>query len=161
MKPGVTRLILGATLLALTALPANAAGAKIHIIDGDTIQIGEQKIRLHGIDAPESGQQCIGIDLTHWDCGQAATQVLGNIIGKRGIKCVAKGADRYGRIVAECFVPGDSVSINERMVQGGAAWAYRRYSMQYVPAENRARHRRIGIWKAPNTPPWEYRNSRN
>jgi endonuclease YncB( thermonuclease family) len=161
MKPGVTRLILGAAMMALTTLPANAAGGKVRIIDGDTIQIGTQKIRLHGIDAPESGQQCIDIDLIHWDCGRAATQVLDNIIGKRGVKCQTKDTDRYGRIVAECFVPGDKVSVNERMVQGGAAWAYRRYSKQYVPAEDRARHSRIGIWKAPNTPPWEWRKRRN
>lgn len=159
--PGVTRLILGAALVALTALPSHAAGGKLRIIDGDTIQIGTQKVRLFGIDAPEAGQQCIDVDLNQWNCGRAATETLVNIIGKRGVQCDAKDTDRYGRVVAECFVPGDHISINERMVQGGAAWAYRKYSMKYVPAENRARRGRIGVWKAPNTPPWEWRKRGN
>lgn len=160
--PGVTRLIATALLVAATALPSSAAGGRLRIIDGDTIQIGEQKIRLYGIDAPESGQLCKDLELNVWNCGSAATQTLANIIGKRGVQCKAEGEDRYGRVIAECHVPGDHLSINERMVRGGAAWAYRKYSNRYVRAEDWARGKQVGIWKAPNTPAWEYRrqNSR-
>lgn len=157
---GVTWILVAALMLIGTALPSSAAG-RVRVVDGDTIHIGSEKYRLFGIDAPESGQKCIDIDLRTWDCGRVATEALRRIIGNRPPKCDNRGRDRYGRVLTECIMPGDHLSINERLVRGGAVWAYVRYSKKYVEAERKAKNERIGIWVAPNTPPWEWRKRRS
>ena len=72
------------------------------IIDGDTIRIGNTRIRLHGIDAPEARQTCTIADGTEWRCGQEATNALVRIVGERQVSCSQRDTDRYGRIVAVC-----------------------------------------------------------
>ena len=72
-------------------------------IDGDTIHIGESKIRLHAIDAPEIKQTCkIGNEI--WNCGHQSARKLKNLIKKNEIKCEVKDIDRYKRYVAECYL---------------------------------------------------------
>ena len=127
---------------------------KPRVVDGDTLAFGDQRIRLHGIDAPESKQTC-SADGKPWNCGQEATFALSYMVGNHWIRCEEKDTDRYGRIVAVCYAgPHD---LNAKMVSDGWAMAYRRYSIDYVGEEKTARTKRVGIWRGDFTPPWKWR----
>ena len=126
------------------------------VVDGDTLKIRGQRIRLHGIDAPESGQSCRTADGTPWRCGQKASLALSDRLGRSPVTCTAHDTDRYGRLVAVCHQE-DGTDINRWMVAAGHALAYRRYSMDYVAAENAARAAGAGLWQGSFVPPWDWR----
>ncbi len=87
--------------LCLFATPALADVAGVaSVIDGDTIEVHGQRIRLHGIDAPESRQLC-RLNGKPWQCGKDAANALAEKIGRRPIVCEERDRDRYGRIVAK------------------------------------------------------------
>ena len=67
-------------ILPMSVAMADVTG-KPHVVDGDTIWIGETKIRLHGIDAPEAKQECLRGDGVSYHCGEAATDTLRALIG--------------------------------------------------------------------------------
>ena len=139
-------------------LPMSAAMADItgtpRIIDGDTIHIGKTKIRLHGIDAPESKQTCT-TDSKEWPCGQEATQALAEAISDQPVTCEGDKRDRYKRLLATCYV--GSINLNAMMVRNGWALAYRRYSTEYVDDEAAAEKAGMGIWRGEFERPWEWR----
>ena len=113
------------------------------VVDGDTLDLGGRRIRLFGIDAPESAQTCERDGLSY-ACGQAAKHFLEQLIAGQPVACRAHDNDRYGREVATCTVGNQD--INAAMVGAGWAVAYRQYSTAYVPLEEQARSRRAGIW---------------
>ena len=148
--------------LALTvALPAYAdITGKPQIIDGDTIDIGGQRIRLHGMDAPEAEQTCEA-NGTRWRCGQESTWALANIIGRTWVTCVERDRDQYGRVVAVCKVGGPKGrDIGAWMVSDGWALAYRKYSKDYVAMEDAARGAGNGLWRGKFVNPWEWRRGK-
>ena len=127
------------------------------VIDGDTLEVRGTRIRLHGIDAPESAQGCRAGG-RRWPCGREATRALAGRIGGRTVACEERDRDRYGRIVAVCRVGGDDV--NAWMVAAGWAFAYRRYSRSYVAAETAAKGARRGVWRGDVVAPWEWRKGK-
>jgi len=143
--------------LFLIPLPTWASDSIIgaaSIIDGDTIEVHGQRIRLHGIDAPESRQECIR-NGESWLCGKDATQALADKVGSGLLECLPKDRDRYGRTVAVCRLDGED--LNAWIVREGWALAYRHYSLDYVADEDAAREAKRGIWASEFTPPWEWR----
>ena len=149
--------VLGVTvvLVILTVAAWADITGKPDIIDGDTIKIAGQRIRLHGIDAPESKQSCT-VNGEEWRCGQEATWALARIIENHWVMCREKDIDRYKRIIAICYLD-DGTDLNALMVSQGWALAYRRYSMDYVDEEEAARDARVGIWRGEFVEPWEWR----
>lgn len=125
------------------------------VIDGDTIEIQGKRIRLTGIDAPESDQQCER-NGQHYRCGQQAANALADRIRSWTVTCLQSGTDQYKRILADCFIGRDS--LNKWMVQQGHAMAFRRYSTEYVGDEDQARTAKRGIWAGQFQPPWEFRS---
>ena len=115
---------------------AQAFTGPVRVIDGDTLDVGGTRVRLHGIDAPEQGQRCINADGVRWDCGAWVTERLRARIGGRRARCETVETDRYGRTVATCAVAGED--IGRRLVADGLALAYRKYSMAYDLDEKRA-----------------------
>jgi endonuclease YncB( thermonuclease family) len=124
------------------------------VIDGDTIEIHGRRIRLDGIDAPESSQLCARGGVKE-RCGQAAALHLADMIGRQTVRCETHDVDRYGRDIATCWLGGKN--LNEAMVAAGQAVAYRRYSRAYVGAEDAARGAGVGVWGTTFEMPWDYR----
>lgn len=149
----------GVLILGL-ALGAGAAGADVRgaarVIDGDTLNVAGTNVRLIGIDAPEMAQTC-ELPQGEWPCGVWARDVLEELV-QGLLTCVGSETDRYGRLLARCDAgQGD---LGARMVEAGAATAYRRYSRVYVQHEVRARDARRGVWRRDGrglTDPAEFR----
>jgi endonuclease YncB( thermonuclease family) len=146
------------SVVTLGAAQATDIVGRASVIDGDTIEIHGQRIRLHGVDAPEKGQPCFRGDGSVWRCGQQSALALSDFLGSSPVSCKQVDMDRYGRIVADCYVRGED--IQEWLVGAGWAMAYRRYSSAYVGAEQSAKNAKLGIWSGTLQPPWEWRRQR-
>jgi endonuclease YncB( thermonuclease family) len=83
-----------AFLLPMSVAMADVTG-KARVVDGDTIHIGKTKIRLHGIDAPETKQECYRMDGSPYRCGEAATDALRVLIGADPVRCDGGAYDRF------------------------------------------------------------------
>ncbi|MYG26981.1 MAG: thermonuclease family protein [Boseongicola sp. SB0677_bin_26] len=140
-----------------TAVAQDVVSGPARVIDGDTIAIRGQRIRMHGIDAPESAQTCLDASGQAYRCGQVASNALASMAGRGSVACRARDVDRYGRLIAVCF--RDGIDLNAWMVRDGYAMAYRRYSSDYVRHESAARARRAGIWQGRFVAPWDWRRT--
>jgi endonuclease YncB( thermonuclease family) len=143
--------------------PAHASDQQTYtgrpsITDGDTIRIGDTRIRLHGIDTPEVKQTCQKQDGSVYRCGDIATFALAALIEKHWVTCKQTDMDRYGRVVAVCFT--GPVNLNAEMVKSGWALAYRKYSHDYVGQEASAKAARLGMWQGQFVKPWEWRRGK-
>ena len=135
------------------------------VIDGDTIRIKNNKIRLFGIDAPEGKQQCQKPWLTisfisfnkDYPCGQISTDKLKIKINNKLLICKWSNKDKYKRYIAECFK--DKTNINAWMVRNGYAVAYRKYSKKFVSQEIFAKREKLGLWSGTFMMPWDYRKN--
>ena len=103
-------------LLPISAAMADITG-KARVVDGDTIHIGATKIRLHGIDAPETKQECYRVGGSPYRCGEAATDALRVLIGADPVRCEGDTLDRYKRLIAICFT--GTKDLNAEMVRQG------------------------------------------
>src|SRR5215213_1968061 len=149
------RLVLAITTPSPTWAASELIAGRAAVIDGDTLEIRGERIRLFGIDAPESGQTCLDAKGQSYRCGQKAALVLDARIGDGVVTCERKDTDRYGRVVALCRVFGED--LGAWMVGLGWALASRTYSTRYAPAEELARSRSLGMWAGRFTPPSEWR----
>ena len=139
-------------VLAFPACTADHAARVVGIADGDTITVltadkTQHRIRLWGIDAPETGQ----------DFGSRAKQAASELAFGKQVTIRPRDTDRYGRTVAEVILP-DGRSMNREMVRRGMAWWYRAFAphdAELAGLEAEAREARIGLWSQPNpVPPW-------
>jgi endonuclease YncB( thermonuclease family) len=161
-KPKAVRFLMTRNLIILASIliviSANDAAAEIvgraSVVDGDTIEIRGQRIRLFGIDAPESRQLCTLNDKPY-RCGQQSALALADKIGERTVRCAEQGVDHYQRIVAVCYVGNEE--LNGWLVKQGWALAFRKYSLDYVSAEDEARVAKRGVWRGDFEMPWEWR----
>ena len=171
MKPRVwPALIVAVVAFSIAALDGSANAeivGEARVIDGDTIEVQGQRIRLHGIDAPERRQTCqTRSDSLDVPCGDLATEYLRSLIDRAPrVRCVERGTGKYGRVIGVCSLAGGTTSggldLNDAMVRAGWALAYRRYSDDYADAEDDARRREVGIWALSFTPPWDWRAAQN
>lgn len=133
-----------ACLFGLSPLKSQDLSGTATALDGDTIKLGEVRIRLHGIDAPEKKQTCSDAAGAEYGCGEAATQRLAKILKSAMVECITKDIDRYDRVVAECY--SDGMNINALLVGEGLAVAYTKYSSDYIEIEVEAKEARLGLW---------------
>ena len=129
-------------------------GVVTRVSDGDTIWVTDaqrvrHKIRLLGIDAPESSQAF----------GGESTARLKALVGGKSVRVTYSERDQYGRVLGTVWL--DGVDINMQMVREGMAWCYH-YSKneRYAAAQAAARTRKVGLWADPNAQdPWAYRKA--
>ena len=129
---------------------------QVYVIDGDTFSLGERRVRLHGINAPESAQTC-GVEQEEWGCGSAATQALRSLTQGQRVTCLSRDTDRYGRTVASCGT-SSVPDLGAALVSQGLATAYTRYSQDYVPHERQAKAAGLGLWSGEFEDPEAYRH---
>ena len=148
-------LVLMLLLLSGGALADDFVG-QASVVDGDTLEIHGIRIRLWGIDAPESSQLCRGEDSLQYRCGAQAANDLDAFIARRPVNCSPRSLDPYGRTVATCSVGG--TDLGEWLVRGGLALDWPQFSKgRYDAAQRSAEHAGRGIWKGSYVEPWLYR----
>ncbi len=153
-------------LLALCAAALLGAGSpamalelsgRVVVVDGDTLALGTEILRLFGIDAPEAGQTCTDAAGRDYDCGAAATRALEAMVAGGRIDCTGDERDRYGRLIAVCR--RDGRDLNRAMVDAGWARASVRYSGAYAAQESAAASARRGLWAGGFEAPWDFRQA--
>ncbi|HAX5537107.1 TPA: thermonuclease family protein [Escherichia coli] len=147
----------GALAGILSTLNREIQGKVIRVLDGDTIEVLQDKkpvrIRLANIDAPEK-KQAFG----RWSANQ-----LKALLAAQSVTVTYTQTDRYGRIIGRVFTT-NGTDASRFMVQSGAAWVYERYNVdESLPALQReAQEQKRGLWADANpVPPWEWRYKHN
>lgn len=126
----------------------------IKVSDGDTITVLTQnkesiKVRLYGIDAPETKQ----------DFGKASKQYLSSLIAGRIVEVKSNGQDRYGRVLGTIYL--DNADINAKTVEEGYAWAFVKYSKIYAAQQSKAIKNKAGLWRQKDPQaPWDFRKAK-
>ena len=141
------RLLIIVLLIVSLAWPAAAhedSGIP-RVVDGNTIIINFQNIRLHGIEAPNAGQLC-EIDGKSWLCGWEATNALAHIVGRHWVSCRQNGLNEGDVVDAICFA-GNVLNINAWMVRNGWATAQNDTDTRFLQLEKLAQEEQIGIWR--------------
>ena len=131
-------------LIAFLCCAASVSAAKVNVVDGDSLEIDDRRIRLDGIDAPELVQTCFDADGTEYQCGYKAMEFAADFIADKqpDCRCLSE-KDRYGRELCECFV--DDISLNEALVRAGWAMSYR--DTKFDELQNDAEAHKRGIWQ--------------
>lgn len=154
--------VLGGLAAALPAPAAELRGRVVAVSDGDTLTVltaghKSERVRLAGIDAPESRQAF----------GTAAKRGLSALVFGAEVHVEYTKRDRYGRIVGRVLREGRDAGLAQ--VEAGLAWHYLRYAAEqpsgeraaYAEAERAARAARRGLWTdAAPLAPWEWRAQR-
>lgn len=164
---GPGRLFLLFALLAILALwngrkegsgrLIDAGNRRVILADGDSLKIGDETIRLAGIDAPERGQFCQDAHGGSWSCGVSAMAALEAIIARGALRCDGLEHDRYGRLVARCSVKGQSDIGAEMVAQGWAINLSDHVTGHYAAQESAAHAAKKGIWAGSFEKPWQWR----
>jgi endonuclease YncB( thermonuclease family) len=139
----------------LETVSSDVVSGRASVIDADTLDIHGKRVRLVGVDAPESGQKCLDASKQLVRCGAEAANALDAWIAGNPVSCAIEGKDRYDRLLGVCTVR--AASVQEWLVLNGHALAYRSYSTAYVPMEEKAEKAKAGMWAGQFVEPWEWR----
>lgn len=145
MRRGLVLMAVVALQFSTPVIAGHVAG-RAGVIDGDTIEIRSQRIRISGVDAPEAGQVCYSPSGRQWRCGQRAALMLADHIGAGPVSCRTEGQDRFGRWLARCTAHGQD--LGEWLVRNGWAVPYFDHNHAYAEAQRAARASRAGIGQA-------------
>lgn len=147
-------------LLLASPVGAQTFSGVASVIDGDTIEIHGERIRIHGVDAPESWQVCLKADSVKYRCGQQSAFALDDFLkARRPVTCHQTERDRYSRVVGRCTAGGKDVAV--WLVENGHALDWPRYSSgEYSEAQKRARTSKQGMWQGQFQLPWERRQDK-
>jgi endonuclease YncB( thermonuclease family) len=141
------------------AIETGAIVGVASVVDGDTLEIRGDRIRLYGVDAFESGQRCRDSAGARQRCGRMAAFALDELVRQHSVRCVETDRDRWGRIIARCATTR-TPDLSAALVEQGWALAFTRYSQRYVPQEAAARAQRRGAWAGSFDAPADWRAGR-
>ncbi len=144
--------------LFVSSVLAETVTGVVRVIDGDTLDFAGRGVRLHGIDSAEQSQRCVEPDGNIVRPGDAAEARLASFAAS-GVTCTGTESDNFNRLIATCKT-SDGVEINRTMVREGLAWAFVRFSRDYVPEERAAKSKRLGVWRLKCEEPWLFRQKR-
>jgi len=108
------------------------------VLDGETLVINGQRVRLAGIEVPEDLKRC-GSARDADACVTDAIRALRSLVSSEPVRCVV------GDEGATCYT--GTVDINRELVRSGYAKAYRGYSSTYVDEELAAEAAGRGLWR--------------
>jgi endonuclease YncB( thermonuclease family) len=138
-------------------VPAHVAGAELRgtprVIAGDLIELQGRRLRLDGIDAPETGQRCT-LKARLYDCGEVARTALLDLTAGAEVRCRPLGPGPAGSTMAQCTAAGYDLS--EGMVYTGWALAQPAATERYGKVQEQARHAKHGLWRGRFVEPWEW-----
>lgn len=139
--------------------PANAQDIVgcASVIDGDTIEIHGTRIRLFAIDAVEASQTCTTLQGQRWPCGREAAFALADHLAGKTVNCRPLDTDRYGRIVAQCYIEDQDIAAWS--VANGWAMARASYSIEYMGVQRRAVSSHRGILSGSFDDPQSFRKA--
>jgi len=120
--------------------------------DGDSFRLGEERVRLLDIDAPEFDQTCTDASGGDWPCGRAARNHMARLLASGPVSCAPRDRDRFGRLLAHCQIGGRD--LGGQMVAAGFAIADGGYGEE----ERQARRQRLGIWAGTFVSPRAWRD---
>jgi endonuclease YncB( thermonuclease family) len=132
-------------------------GARVHVIDGDSLRIGGRVIRLADVDAVELHQSCRDTNGMAWDCGHEARDALEAMVAGGGLSCQSRTTDRYGRAVAQCTTHAVKDLSAAMVAKGWAVSGDIRRAGIHATEEQKARTAKLGIWRGTFEQPSEWR----
>lgn len=135
--------------------PLQADPTDIHVVDGETLRLQGQVVRLEGLQAPSRGETCADTAGQGFDCGVAAADRLAHLVANHALVCELHGQDVFRRPLAVCEANGKV--LNAMLVSSGWALAS---SENFSEAEARARQAGRGLWADGIVPPEEWRERR-
>lgn len=138
-------------------LPERTVEGSVHVIDGDSLVVDGQEVRLTGIDAPEYRQTCQDKNGNAWPCGKEAAGTLRRLIGTTPVVCTGGTFDIYDRLLARCTA--GTVNLNREMVRLGFALSGAEQGFAYRVEQADARDAGRGIWRGPFVQPHEWRET--
>ena len=146
-----------ALALAIISLQAHSLELKgyVRVIDGDTVELNGETIRLAGIDAPEINQKCKNIRGKNYPCGAQVADKLKLITTGQEVVCQSEKRGFYGRLLGICYL--SDVNLNQKFVREGDAVAFLKYSNMFKVEEQSAREAKRGIWAGTFIRPAEFR----
>ena len=150
-------LLISVVLLPAVSWATDFTGKVMGVTDGDTITVlhngRSEKIRLNGIDCPEKAQAY----------GHKAKEAASALVFGKDVTVQTHGLDKYGRTIGAVLLP-DGTNVNQKLVQDGMCWWYRKYSPEDTTLERletEARNAKSGLWVDPNpVPPWDWRHKK-
>lgn len=129
------------------------------VVDGDSLEIADRRVRLFGVDAPELDQHCLDPQGQTYACGERARTALRRLVGERPVQCLREGQDRFGRVLARCS-NANGEELNTALVRTGWAVAYAGADGNaYRRLEREAQRARAGLWTGSFTRPENWRRS--
>lgn len=148
-------LLAGAAFYVIALLPEQTTEGAVKVIDGDSLHVGGQEVRLLGIDAPEARQTCTDEAGTEWPCGREATRTLQRLTSSAEVTCTGNEHDKYDRLLAHCLA--GELDLNGEMVRLGFAISEDQQGYAYGDRQSEARAARRGIWRGRFQTPHDWR----
>ncbi len=145
----------GALIYGVSRLPQQSYEGATSVIDGDSLRVDGEEIRLFGIDAPEFSQSCNTADGAPWTCGRAARAHLRSLVHSKTVTCTSHAVDRYDRALSRCRA--GETDLNAEMIRAGLAVATVEGTALYGRAEAEAKAAKRGIWQGDFTRPGDWR----